>query len=170
MDYRTLMSAAVLVSGCGTGEVLEPTPKLVFQEEPRCLSCDVPAAPEQESIEAAPDVRASPKELLFYPMHGAADEHEPSSVTVTNNYDFIVMVTRAEIVDDTSPGVQANGAHYFVIDTLEGWIELSPKDAVVLPVWFVGSAKQQSALLTIFTTAYEHRRLEVALTGKTLLE
>lgn len=159
-----------LLAGCGVGEVVESGPKLVFQDEPRCLSCDVPPEAEQAPVEAASSVRALPTELLFYPIHGADNEDDPGWTTVSNHYDFIVFLTRVTLEDDLTPGVRSGGASYFTIEPLDEWIELAPEEGVALPVWFNGSEKQQSAILEIFTTAYNHRRLAVALTGKTLFE
>lgn len=162
---------ALLLLGCGPGEVIEHDPELVFPEEPRCLSCDLPPSePTQESFEATPDVRVSPEELLFYPIHGAATEYDPSSVTVENHLDLVVYVTLTRVVDDTSAGVQTGGADYFLVDPIETWIELETEGEAELLVWFSGSEKQQSATLEILTTAYPYRRLNVSLTGKTIIQ
>ncbi len=151
------------LAACGTPDTF--TAQLSYQDGAMCLSCtaQIPEQPHLESM-ARPRVWAAPGMLMFYTSDGT--EFEPKEVVVHNDTDMLVLITRATIVDDPAEPGGAGGAIYFATDAVAEPIPLEARDAVTVWVTFLGSSRQRSALLNVYTTDPTFHTLSVKLTGK----
>ncbi len=154
---------SIWIAGCGSGGEVD-RPAVGTHEQVRCLSCGTdPSGDEPGTPQAKPRMAASPEELFFYPDGPESPELEPKPITVVNRTGRIAAITHALIGEDED---LAGGTPYFKLVPLEEAIWLEADEAGEVRVAYLGSAKQQAALLVIYTSAPETPTLVIPLTGK----
>ena len=138
---------------------------LIFQEQPRCLSCNQAVSNEIEIPDPQPRVFLFPSELLFYFSADTATPYSPQYVTVTNKSMGSVSIISANIVPDQDCWICGESI-YFTLVGADLPHTLKDNESMALKIFFTPSTVQQGAILKVRTTFEPNAILDTTLSGK----